>query len=306
MGFNLRAFLRLVYDPASDLTEHERVVAACLAYHADQDGRCWPKVPTLAAECGVSARTVRAALRGLEQRGWIVTEPRLAQASVYTITAGRESTPDSAAASEGTPARPADPAAHSDPAPHAGAARHAGPAPHAGEGGTTCRPTRHDVPPELFQGTVPENRDEEEAARARARTREDREADIVWWEGDVRDDDERKAVAAVFSIANGNQLIESQLLSFHDDGLSWGVLVLAARESLGTGNRFKHTLAILRDWASRGVRTVEQAKVAMAEHRARLRARAPARAGPAPARESDFAHLGGKIRVIRPEGPPDV
>lgn len=51
-------------------------VYCCLLSHAGVGGDCFPSVPTLAAECGRSERTVRYALRKLEEHHLIHIEPR--------------------------------------------------------------------------------------------------------------------------------------------------------------------------------------------------------------------------------------
>ena len=46
-------------------------VYCVLLKHSDQAGICWPKVPTIARQLGVSTRTVRTALGRLKSAGWI-------------------------------------------------------------------------------------------------------------------------------------------------------------------------------------------------------------------------------------------
>lgn len=48
----------------------ERIVLRTLAGHADEAGRCFPSIPTLAGECGLSEERTRKALRALEGKGW--------------------------------------------------------------------------------------------------------------------------------------------------------------------------------------------------------------------------------------------
>ncbi len=61
-----------------------RVLCAIAAY-ADRSGKCWPATTTLASELGVSDRRVRSCLRNLERRGYLKTEHRSGQRSLYLI-----------------------------------------------------------------------------------------------------------------------------------------------------------------------------------------------------------------------------
>ena len=56
-----------------------------LGTFADRNGKCWPAITTLAERLGVSARHVRAGLRKLEKRGYLRTEHRPGQRSIYFI-----------------------------------------------------------------------------------------------------------------------------------------------------------------------------------------------------------------------------
>lgn len=47
-----------------------------LCDRADKEGRCFPSVPTIAAELKMSERTVYRGLNELEKRGFIKREPR--------------------------------------------------------------------------------------------------------------------------------------------------------------------------------------------------------------------------------------
>lgn len=47
-----------------------------LSDRANQEGQCWPAVPTIAREIKLSEATVRRAIRDLRKAGLIVTEQR--------------------------------------------------------------------------------------------------------------------------------------------------------------------------------------------------------------------------------------
>ena len=61
-----------------------RVLAALGAY-ADKNRRCWPATSTLANKTGMSERHARTSLRNLENTGYVETESRPGQSSVYRI-----------------------------------------------------------------------------------------------------------------------------------------------------------------------------------------------------------------------------
>ena len=84
-----------VFD--SRLSHADVRVLAALGAHADKNRRCWPATATLANETGMSERHARTSLRNLENRGYIETESRPGQSSMYRIprkhTAGVEPNP---------------------------------------------------------------------------------------------------------------------------------------------------------------------------------------------------------------------
>ena len=69
-----------------------RLVLLTLATFADREGRCFPRIKTLARVTGLKARAVQAALRDLEAHGLIRTRPGRRKdsgrrgANVYTMT----------------------------------------------------------------------------------------------------------------------------------------------------------------------------------------------------------------------------
>ncbi len=60
-------------------------VLAALGAHADKNRRCWPATATLATETGMSERHARTSLRNLENIGYVETESRPGQSSIYRI-----------------------------------------------------------------------------------------------------------------------------------------------------------------------------------------------------------------------------
>lgn len=68
------SYFDLVYH--SDLSHRARVVYMYLKDHADQQGRCWPGIKTIAVELKLSQSTVKRALNDLCQAGRISKEPR--------------------------------------------------------------------------------------------------------------------------------------------------------------------------------------------------------------------------------------
>lgn len=77
---------------AADMPSAERLVLRTLAGHADENGRCYPSIPTLADECGMSEGTARKAVHALADRGWLTIgkgAPRAdggATSNIYDLT----------------------------------------------------------------------------------------------------------------------------------------------------------------------------------------------------------------------------
>ena len=63
-------------------------VLASLARRADADGRCWPSVATIAADCALSESSVHRALRSLVAEGALLIIRRTGHANVFQIVAG--------------------------------------------------------------------------------------------------------------------------------------------------------------------------------------------------------------------------
>ncbi len=59
-----------------DLTPTPKLILMALADAADDQGVCWPSVPTVAAKCRVSDRTVRRVMRTLTACGLMISDQR--------------------------------------------------------------------------------------------------------------------------------------------------------------------------------------------------------------------------------------
>jgi len=60
------------YDlPARAVTVYEH-----LLLRSNEEGQCWPAVPTIARELRISEKTVRRAIKDLEKKGLLTTEQR--------------------------------------------------------------------------------------------------------------------------------------------------------------------------------------------------------------------------------------
>jgi DNA-binding MarR family transcriptional regulator len=60
------------------LTAYQKSIYAALCRFADRNGRCHPSLATIAAKAGCARRSVVEGLRVLEERGYVVREPRRA------------------------------------------------------------------------------------------------------------------------------------------------------------------------------------------------------------------------------------
>lgn len=60
-------------------------ILAALGTYAGKSGHCWPSAGTLAERLAINERTVRRALDRLERHGYIATERRLGQSSIYRM-----------------------------------------------------------------------------------------------------------------------------------------------------------------------------------------------------------------------------
>lgn len=79
--------MSLVWD--STVPSPERLTLLALADRADEEGRCWPSVPTLAKKCRLGESTVRRHLTALADMGVLRVVHRMNCSSVYTIDLAR-------------------------------------------------------------------------------------------------------------------------------------------------------------------------------------------------------------------------
>ncbi len=70
------------------LCRTDLAVLCALGAYADRNGRCWPATTTLAEDIRVTTRQVRRCLRNLEDCGFIHTEHRAGQRSIYVVARG--------------------------------------------------------------------------------------------------------------------------------------------------------------------------------------------------------------------------
>jgi DNA-binding MarR family transcriptional regulator len=74
------------------LPTQEKFVLIMLANYADESGKCWPSVQTLATNTGLSTATVKRALKKLIARGLLSREQRrkgnLKTSSLYSLNWG--------------------------------------------------------------------------------------------------------------------------------------------------------------------------------------------------------------------------
>ena len=59
-----------------DLTARAISVYEHLLLRSNQDGQCWPAVPTIARELQLSEKTIRRAINDLKAKGLLTTEQR--------------------------------------------------------------------------------------------------------------------------------------------------------------------------------------------------------------------------------------
>ncbi len=63
----------------------EKLVLIMLAWHADDDGRCYPSVATIADETVLDRKTVLRSLKSLEASGFVSRAHRVGSVSVYRV-----------------------------------------------------------------------------------------------------------------------------------------------------------------------------------------------------------------------------
>lgn len=79
-------------ESLAGLPPHVQSVFLWLCFHSNQEGECFPSRSTLAAEAGVSVRTVDSSLKVLEQKGFIEKKNRVEGnekiSNLYTVLVG--------------------------------------------------------------------------------------------------------------------------------------------------------------------------------------------------------------------------
>jgi hypothetical protein len=69
----------------ADVGATDKIVLLALADRADDSGKCWPGVGTLAKKCGLSDRTVQRSIQALSDAGHLSREDRSGTSSIYFI-----------------------------------------------------------------------------------------------------------------------------------------------------------------------------------------------------------------------------
>ena len=78
---------RLIFGSSAINGGTQLLVMLCLSDYSDGGIRAvWPSVPTIALRCNVSDRTVRRALRGLQESGILEAEERRGTSTRYLIS----------------------------------------------------------------------------------------------------------------------------------------------------------------------------------------------------------------------------
>jgi DNA-binding transcriptional MocR family regulator len=102
----------------ASLPTAQKFVLVALCDSANDQGECYPSVPTLADKCSMSARTVQAALAGLESAGFVRREFRKGRSTVYWLDPRNNCTPADAAPPQMLHHTPADSAPPPPQQPH--------------------------------------------------------------------------------------------------------------------------------------------------------------------------------------------
>jgi len=89
-----------------DLPDSEKIVLLALADCANDEGRCWPSMATLAKKCSKSDRTCQAAIKALVKSGHITRNEIAGKGCNYTIHPRSYCTPEAASPPKGTTQTP--------------------------------------------------------------------------------------------------------------------------------------------------------------------------------------------------------
>lgn len=103
--FSIIDVIRSVLSESSTLNKNEKLVVLTLARHADAKGECFPGQPRIARICGLSERTVRNTLKGLDGV-WFDRKSLVGDKTVYKLTPARAAALATTSAPETTAAHP--------------------------------------------------------------------------------------------------------------------------------------------------------------------------------------------------------
>lgn len=81
----------------------EKMVLLCLCDYANGQGTCWPGAESMAGRCSLTERTVRKALKWLEEHGYITADARPGKTAIYHINPGSKFTPEANSPRKMTP-----------------------------------------------------------------------------------------------------------------------------------------------------------------------------------------------------------
>lgn len=76
------------------LMHTDKLVLLALADNANDEGHCWPSVPTLAEKCGLEPRSVSRVMERLEGEGHLTRHERPGRSNTYTVHPRLKVTPD--------------------------------------------------------------------------------------------------------------------------------------------------------------------------------------------------------------------
>lgn len=259
MGYTLPQLIRAIFNPENGLTSSERLVAACLARHADDAGNCYPSIMLISRECALSERTVRYTLKSLAKKRWVQVQRQDGKTNIYSL-----SIPDGTHATN-SPLQQLH---------HGNDCRGATDAPHPGNDCTTPRQQLQGSPANIA-GVTPEPRQSLHPTPAMIAAKLPNEeinnaaaADIYKTSHTVEDPQEQQHqqqenIVTAFERCFGRFPSSYQLEVFESyiqDGLEERLVILAMEKAAMDGKGPRYAQGILQDWLAKGIRTVEQAE----------------------------------------------
>lgn len=257
MGYSLVQIIRAIFTPENGLTSSERLVAACLARHADDAGNCYPSIMLIAQECALSERTVRYTLKGLAKKRWLQVQRQDGKPNVYSL-----SIPDGTTATN-SPLQQLHPGND---------CRGATDAPHPGNDCTTPRQQLQGSPANIA-GVTPEPRQSLHPTPAMIAAKLPNEeinnaAAAYKNTSTVKDPQEQQHqqqenIVTAFERCFGRFPSSYQLEVFESyiqDGLEERLVIRAMEKAAMDGKGPRYAQGILQDWLAKGIRTVEQAE----------------------------------------------